>query len=77
MQILSAFKVITRLNESETLKSHISCQQKFKFGAIKCNSNQKWNTINVDVSAKIRENIMCGIKLIFGMLVHVLETLRE
>ena len=30
-------------------------------------------TINVDVSAKIRENIICVKKIITGILVHVLE----
>ena len=29
-------------------------------------------TINVDASAKIRENIMCAKKITFGILVHVL-----
>ena len=29
-------------------------------------------TINVDVSAKIKENIMCVKKIIFGILAHVL-----
>ena len=29
-------------------------------------------TINVDVSAQIRENIMCTKKIILGILVHIL-----
>ena len=30
-------------------------------------------TINVDVSAKIRQKIMCGKKIIFGIAVHVMK----
>ena len=35
--------MITRINESKKLTKHISCQCKFKFDGIKCNSNQWWN----------------------------------
>ena len=33
----------TRINESKTLKKHLSCECKCKFDGRKCNSNQKWN----------------------------------
>ena len=33
----------TRMNESKTLTTHISCKCKCKFDGSKCNSNQKLN----------------------------------
>ena len=37
--------MITRINESNTLTKHISCECKCKCksNGRKCNSNQKWN----------------------------------
>ena len=35
--------MIARLNESKTLKKHISCKQKRKFDGPKCTSDQKWS----------------------------------
>ena len=43
--------MIKRIIESQTLTKHISCKYKCGFDR-KCNSNQKWNNINVDVRAK-------------------------
>ena len=40
---LSVFNMITRLNESKTLATHISCEPKCKFDGRICNSNQWWN----------------------------------
>ena len=37
------FNIITLINESKTLKRHISCECKCKVHGRKCNSNQKWN----------------------------------
>ena len=37
---LSVFNMITEINESETLKRHISCECKYKPDGTKCNSNQ-------------------------------------
>ena len=37
---LSVFNKITEINESKTLKNHISCQCKCKVVRTKCNSNQ-------------------------------------
>ena len=69
---LNDFNTITRINESKTLIKHASCESivyvmvenviKIKTGIM----------INVDVSAKIQENIICGKNIIFGMAVHVL-----
>ena len=42
---LSVFNMITRINESETLTKHISCECKCKFDGRKCNSNQ-WQNNN-------------------------------
>ena len=36
--------MITRINESNTLVKHISCDYECKFDSETCNSNQKWNT---------------------------------
>ena len=44
--------MITRKNESKNLTKDISCKCKCKLDGRKCNSNQKWNTINIDVSVK-------------------------
>ena len=32
--------------------TYISCEWKCKFDGRKCNSNQKWNNVNVNVSVK-------------------------
>ena len=39
---LKVFKMITRINESKTLKKQVSCECKLKFDGRKCNSNHKW-----------------------------------
>ena len=40
---LSVFNMTTGINESKTLRNHISCKCKCKFDGTKCNSNQWWN----------------------------------
>ena len=40
---LSMFNMITGINESKTLKKHISCESKCKFDGRKFHSDQKWN----------------------------------
>ena len=42
---LGMFNMITGTNESKTLTNHISCECKFKFDGIKCNSNQWRNNL--------------------------------
>ena len=37
---LSAFNMIIGINESKTVKKHISCERKRKFDGTKCTSNQ-------------------------------------
>ena len=64
--------MISRINELKTLTKHISCECKYKFDVRKCNSNQKWNKLNVNVSI---ENIIYVKKIIFGILLHVLLTM--
>ena len=49
---LSVFSMITGINESKKLTKHISCECKSKFDGRKSNSNQMWNNINDDASAK-------------------------
>ena len=43
-------------------------QMKYKFDGKRCNSNQKWNKINVDASA---ENITHVKKIIFRIMLDV------
>ena len=40
---LNLFNMTTGINESKTLRKHISCEFKSKIDGRKCNSNQKWN----------------------------------
>ena len=40
---LGLFNMITGINESKTLKKHISCDCKYIFDGRNCNSNQWWN----------------------------------
>ena len=40
---LSIFNMIMGINESKTLRKHISCKCKCRFDGRKCNSNQWWN----------------------------------
>ena len=40
---MHVFNIIKGINESKTLKKHISCDFKCKFDSRKCNSNKKWN----------------------------------
>ena len=40
---LNVFNMIADINESKTLKKHISCECNCKFDITKCNSSQWWN----------------------------------
>ena len=40
---LIVFNMFTGINESKTLKKHISCECKCKFDGTNCNSDQCWN----------------------------------
>ena len=40
---LSVFNTIKGINESKTIRKHISCECKCNFDRTKCNSNQWWN----------------------------------
>ena len=44
--------MIIGINESKTVKEHISCERKCKFDGTKCTSNNGGITENVDVSVK-------------------------
>ena len=44
--------MITRINESKTLRKNISCDWKCKFDGRKCNSDNGGIKVNVDVSVK-------------------------
>ena len=71
---LNMFNMITRTNESKTLRKHISC-------AYKCGFNEKnaihingGITINVDVNIK---NVMYVKKIIFGILLHAVVKIKN
>ena len=49
---LNVFTMITRLNESKRIIKHISCKSRCNLVDWKRISDQKWNTINVNVSIK-------------------------
>ena len=51
------FNMRTNKNEAKTMVKHISCDCKCRFNSPTCNSNQKWNMINANVSVKI---IVCA-----------------
>ena len=55
-------------NELEILTKDISYECKCKFDGKKFNSNQKWKTINPNVSVK---NTIYAKENIFGMLLHL------
>ena len=40
---VSAFNMMTAINELKYLTEHMSCNFKCKFNGRKCNLNQKWN----------------------------------
>ena len=64
---LSVFNMITKLNESKTLATHISCEPKLNLMEEYAIQTNGGITINVDVSVK---NIAYVKKIIFGILVH-------
>ena len=64
---LNAFNLVTGINESKLLTKHISCECKYKFDGKKCGI-----MINVNVSAKIWENITYAKKITFRVLVHLI-----
>ena len=46
MPLISKFKcfnMVTRINKSKTLATHISCESKCRLDDKKCNLNQRWN----------------------------------
>ena len=46
MPLISKFKcfnMVTRINKSKTLATHISCESKCRLNDKKCNLNQRWN----------------------------------
>ena len=62
--------MITGINKSEILTKHVSCEYKCKLIAEDLTRIKSGITINVSVSAKIKKNIMCAEKIIFGILLH-------
>ena len=51
---LSMFSMITAINDSKTLRKHISCECKSKFDGRKCNSDQWWNSDKYQCECKKR-----------------------
>ena len=62
--------MITGINKSKILTKHVSCEYKCKLIAEDLTRIKSGITINVSVSAKIKKNIMCAEKIIFGILLH-------
>ena len=59
--------MIKEINESKTLKQHISCECKCKFDGRKCNLDQWWN--NDKYRCEYKKRHVCE-KIIFGILLH-------
>ena len=53
---------ITGINESKTLKKHVSCECKCRFDGRKCNSSQKWNNAKHRCECK-KHKWLCVMKL--------------
>ena len=68
---LSVFNMITRINESKKLTTHISCNVNANLMVKNVTRIKIRITINIDVTAKIQKNIMCAKKNSFGILLHV------
>ena len=64
--------MITGINESKTLAKHISCEYKCRFDGRKCNSDQWWN--NVDVNVK---NVMYVKKIMLIILLLVVVKIEN
>ena len=54
---VTAFNIITRIDETETIVKHISCDCKGKFNATIYNSNKKWN--NETCPCEFKNHRMC------------------
>ena len=71
---MHAFNMITGKNKSKFLTKYISCKCKCKFDGRRCNSDQKWISINVNASVK---NIKHVKKIIFGVLLYVIVKMEN
>ena len=70
--------MITGINEPETLRKHISCKCKCKFGGRKCNSNRKQNCDKCRCERKnLKEHHVCKKNIIFGILLHVVVKMEN
>ena len=56
---LSAFNMVTGINESKTLTKHMSWECKCRFDGAKCNSNQWWN--NYKCQCECKKHHICEI----------------
>ena len=68
--------MITGINESKTLRKHISCECKCNFDGTKCKSNQWWNNDKCRRECKKKNNIYVK-KIMFGILLHVIVTMEN
>ena len=68
---LNVLNIVTRINESKTLTKHISYVNA-NLMVENVTQSKSGRTINVDMSAKIQENVTCTKKIMLGTLVHVL-----
>ena len=67
---LSVFKLIAGINESKTLKEHVSFKWEYTFHGKKCNSDPKWNNDKCRCECKNpKEHDVC--KKLYFELLHV------
>ena len=66
--------MIIGINESKTLRKHISCEYKCKFDGRKCNSNLWWN--NDKCRCECIKHHICE-KIIFGILLHAVAKMEN
>ena len=76
---INVFNMITRINESKILrkKTYISCKCECKFHRINVIHIKSGVTIHFDVSVKIRKNIVCAKKIMYGILLYVVAKMAN
>ena len=71
---LGVLSMITGVNESKTLAKHLPCQCKSRFDGRKCGTDQWWNNDKCLCESK---NVMYVMKIMFGILLHVIVKMQN
>ena len=71
---LGVLSMITGVNESKTLAKHLPCQCKSRFDGTKCGTDQWWNNDKCLCESK---NVMYVMKIMFGILLHVIVKMQN